>query len=127
MYVKIIFCNGELQPPGSPGGDLFYYLELTVSTMAIVRAMLCFKNSTQGEEVSRLLCKLFKKEKKEKERKCSAFSFYLLFIQWTCDLACVFMSSKLSLSPHLVSSHGSVSVSVCIGPLSEATERWQDH
>lgn len=73
MYVKIIFCNGELQPPGSPGGDLFYYLELTVSTMAIVRAMLCFKNSTQGEEVSRLLCKLFKKEKKKKKENVVLF------------------------------------------------------
>lgn len=47
---------------------LFRALEFTVSTMAVVRAMLCFKNSTQGEEVSRLLCKLFKKFKKRKKR-----------------------------------------------------------
>lgn len=52
---------------------LFRALEFTVSTMAIVRAMLCFKNSTQGEEVSRLLCKLFKKEKKKKKENVVLF------------------------------------------------------
>lgn len=52
---------------------LFRALEFTVSRMAVVRAMLFFKNSTQGEEVSRLLCKLFKKRKKKKKENIVLF------------------------------------------------------